>query len=90
MVPPSINTEPGRKDGPTIVYEAENLPKSAGASVYGVLPEGSWTGSLSYGWLKNLLLILVLAGTLIMVLLRITWGRNPEITETVEFYPPEA
>lgn len=78
-----------KKDGPTIVYEAENLPKSAGASVYGVLPEGSWTGSLSYGWVKNLLLILVLAGTLIMVLLRITWGRNPEITETVEFYPPE-
>ena len=54
-----------------------------------MLPEGSWTGSLSYGWVKNLLLILVLAGTLIMVLLRITWGRNPEITETVEFYPPE-
>ena len=64
-----------KKDGPTIVYEAENLPKSAGASVYGVLPEGSWTGSLSYGWVKHQLLILVLAGTLIMVLLRITWRR---------------
>lgn len=78
-----------KQSGNTITFQANNLPSSAGASVYGVLPEGTWTGSLNYNWLRTLMLLAAVIGILGMVLLRITWGRNPDVTETVEFYPPD-
>lgn len=78
-----------KKSGNTITFRAKNLPASSGATVYGVLPDGTWTGSLNYNWLRTLMLLVAVVGIIAMVILRITWGRNPDVTETVEFYPPD-
>lgn len=77
------------QSGNTITFRAKNLPASSGATVYGVLPEGTWVDSLNYNWLRTVMLLVTVIGMLGMFLLRITWGKNPDVTETVEFYPPD-
>lgn len=77
------------KNKNTITFEADNLPHGVGATVKGTLPDGTWTGVLSYNWVRILVLLGTVGGILILLALRITWGRDPEIIETVEFYPPD-
>ena len=72
-----------------ITFEGTNLKQGVGATLEGVLPEGTWQGAYSYDWLRNLVLASVLGALVLLILLRITWGKNPSYVETVEFYPPE-
>jgi uncharacterized membrane protein YgcG len=77
------------KSGDKITFVGYDLPEGVGATVNGVLPDGTWVGALSYNWVRVLVLIGIVLCFLLLLALRITWGRNPEVIETVEFYPPE-
>ena len=73
----------------TITFEATDLRCGYGATIDAVMPDGTWEGAYSYDWLKNLVFFGILGAMILLILLRITWGKNPRYVETVEFYPPE-
>ncbi|MBQ6622593.1 MAG: DUF2207 domain-containing protein, partial [Mogibacterium sp.] len=77
------------EDAHTIAYRGDNLVRGDGATVYAVLENGYWKGAKSVRWTALSALLAALAGLIGTIALRITWGRNPQVIEPVEFYPPE-
>lgn len=53
------------------------------------LPEGYFTGSTKINTLSLIAIVISITGTIFGFLLWFFFGRNPHITQTVEFYPPE-
>lgn len=72
-----------------IVFEDKNIPQQFGATIKAELPEGYWKGALNYNWIFPLYIAIAIIAAAILAYLRFTIGRNPDIVETVEFYPPE-
>lgn len=70
----------------TIHFYAENLPSNVGVSIGSELPSGYWQGAKSKGLITISLLSIF---SILIIILRLTWGRNPRVTNVVEFNPPE-
>lgn len=67
----------------------ENLIRGAGITLSADLPEGYWVEPANYDWLIYLLFGILIGIPLLMGLLWLLFGRDPQVIKTVEFYPPE-
>lgn len=76
-------------DGKTVSAELESVRPGVGATVRINLPEGYYTGEMTYDGLIWASVLLPVAAALIVFALYLLFGRNKKIFPTVEFYPPE-
>ncbi len=76
-------------NGKTVSATLENVRPGAGATVRIKLPEGYFTGEMTYDGLIWASVLLPVAAALIVFVLYLLFGRNKKIFPTVEFYPPE-
>lgn len=74
------------KDNNTVDFYAENMPDNIGVTIGTDLPNNYWQDVNKKGGFTSLIILLSLIA---IVALRLTAGRNPRITEVVEFNPPE-
>lgn len=72
-----------------IKFSATDLPTGVGATVNAQLPDNYWRNELSYDWMEMIALACLLLTVGLMIFFRVKYGRDPEVVETVEFYPPE-
>lgn len=73
----------------TVDFKGYIFPSYCGITVYKTLPDGYWNPTISYEWVKYVVLAMLVLILLYIGFKRITVGRDPQIVETVEFYPPE-
>ncbi len=73
-------------DNKTVDFYAENMPDNIGVTIGTDLPNNYWQDVNKKGGFTSLIILLSLIA---IVALRLTAGRNPRITEVVEFNPPE-
>lgn len=76
-------------DNKTMEIEAKDLPQGYGITLQAILPEGYWTGVTSRRWMGFLAFLIPIALGILMSLLWVINGRDPEIVKPVEFYPPD-
>ena len=77
------------KDGKTIKIKARDLDQGVGITVQSELPEGYWKGVTSRKWLGMFAWIIPCFLALLMALIWRISGKDPDIIEPVEFYPPD-
>lgn len=74
----------------TIHIAGQNLADGEGITLRADLPEGYWVGPANRDWLRYLLFGILAGVPVLMCLLWLLFGRDPQIIKTVEFYPPQA
>ncbi len=67
----------------------ERLPQGVGITVQEILPEGYFTNEMTTDWAYSLILITAILSGLLAFVLWLTFGRDPKLVRTVEFYPPD-
>lgn len=67
----------------------ENLIQGTGVTLSADLPEGYWVDPANHDWLMYLLFGILVGIPVLMFLLWLLFGRDPQVIKTVEFYPPE-
>lgn len=72
-----------------ITYSGEGIPANAKVCINATLPAAYWANATSIGITKNLSLIVLLAGVIILILLKLVFGKDPVISVKEEHYPPE-
>ena len=77
------------KNKNAIRIEGQNLIRGEGITLSADLPEGYWVDPANYDWLMYLLYGILIGIPLLMCLLWLLFGRDPQVIKTVEFYPPE-
>lgn len=77
------------KNKNAIHIEGQNLIRGEGITLSADLPEGYWVDPANYDWLMYLLYGILIGIPLLMCLLWLLFGRDPQVIKTVEFYPPE-
>ena len=77
------------KDGKTLKVKARDLPQGSGVTLQAELPEGYWKGVTSRKWLGIFAAIIPVLMALFMTFLWRVSGKDPDIIEPVEFYPPD-
>lgn len=77
------------KNKNAIHIEGQNLIRGEGITLSANLPEGYWVDPANYDWLMYLLYGILIGIPLLMCLLWLLFGRDPQVIKTVEFYPPE-
>ncbi len=80
-------------DSNTMVLTGKKLPKGYGVTIRNVgLKDGYWSEARSFmeAHKTGILVIMIVSGLLaiVAVVLWVRYGRNQEIVETIEFYPP--
>lgn len=70
----------------TLDFYAENMPANTGVTIGTNLPKNYWQDVKTKGGYTMFIIPLLF---IIIVALRLTAGRNPRITDVVEFNPPE-
>ena len=53
------------------------------------LNEGYWTDPMNYDYMKWIIPFVLVLVPIVMIALWAAFGRDPEVVETIEFYPPE-
>lgn len=76
-------------DGRTVTFGMTNLQKGVGLTVYAPLAEGYWEGAPTWLTYRQILTAAAVVMGVLSVLLYLIFGRDPEVIETVEFYPPD-
>ncbi|MCR5098203.1 MAG: DUF2207 domain-containing protein [Lachnospiraceae bacterium] len=84
----------GYIDGNTMVLEGSNLPRGYGLTLRDTaLPDGYWSQAVSFLDLhRGRVVAIVIVAVILTLLTAFLWykyGRDEDIVETVEFYPPE-
>lgn len=77
------------KDGKTLKVTGKNLEQGEGITIQAELPEGYWEGVWSRRIFNIFAYIVPLLLGLFMALLWFLNGRDPDIVQPVEFYPPD-
>ncbi|MBR2511490.1 MAG: DUF2207 domain-containing protein, partial [Firmicutes bacterium] len=76
--------------GRTITVKTQKqLPKGFGITVQEFLPEGYYEGAANEGGMSLMSLIASAIVAIVSLVLFLLFGRDPKVTETVEFYPPD-
>lgn len=76
-------------DGRAISIKASDLEQGVGITVQSDLPEGYWKGVTSRKWLGIFAWIVPLLMALFMLILWRICGKDPDVVQPVEFYPPD-
>lgn len=72
-----------------IRVKGTDLEKGVGVTMMIELPEGYWVGQMNREWLRTVMLAMLMGVTALLALFWFMFGRDEQIVETVEFYPPE-
>lgn len=75
--------------GNTVSVVSENLDAGEGITVQIELPDGYFVGAANTKWAIPLLYAVCAAAAVIAAVLWYVFGRDPDVVQTVEFYPPD-
>jgi len=75
--------------GNQLTITGKNIPANYGVTVSSNLSEGYWVDPANHDFARYILYIVLIGIPLLVFLLWLFFGRDPEIVKTVEFYPPE-
>lgn len=78
-----------RTDGNAIKVTASGLDACEGVTVRMNLNEGYWVNPMNYDYMKWIIPFVLILVPIVMIALWAAFGRDPEVVETIEFYPPE-
>ncbi len=77
------------EDNNTISLSALNVEQGYSATIRAELPEGYWVDPANRDFIWIFVYISLFSITLLIAFLWYKFGRDPEMIQTVEFYPPE-
>ena len=77
------------KDGKTLQVVASDLEKGEGVTIQAELPEGYWEGVTSRRPLIFFAYVIPMIAALLMLVMWLIDGRDPDVVKPVEFYPPD-
>ena len=77
------------KDGKTLEISCRDLEQGVGVTVQAVLPEGYWEGVTNRGVLILFAYLFPVIAAILMAIMWLANGRDPDVIKPVEFYPPD-
>lgn len=77
------------KNNHRITYTGSDIPANTQIALNATLPSAYWANATSIGITKNLSIFVLLAGLIILILLKILFGKDPEIKIEEEHYAPD-
>lgn len=77
------------EDGKTLRIVCEDLEQGVGITIQAELPEGYWEGVTSRRGLILFSFIIPVLAALLMAIMWLLNGRDPDVIKPVEFYPPD-